>query len=170
MGTRVFGGWERRTDTRSLVVRALSLGFAAGLRSMVPLGALARHHPNAPRSASWRQWIPFRWPVARTILLVSTGGEMLVDKLPIVPPRISPGPLGGRIAIGAVSGAAIGTEYRLPSATALGAVLGAAGAVAGAFAGYRARTYVTSTYHLPDAPVALVEDALAIGIATRAVG
>jgi len=104
------------------------------------------------------------------MLLVSTGGEMLVDKLPMVPRRTSPGPLGGRIAIGAVSGAAIGSEYRVPLATALGAILGGAGAAAGAFAGYRARTYVTSTYHLPDAPVALVEDALAIGIATRAVG
>ncbi len=167
MVTRLFGG--RRTDTSSLIFRAASLGFAAGLRSMVPIGVLARYHGDAPRSAPWRRWIPFRTPTTRTIMQVSTGGEMIVDKLPIVPPRINPGPLGGRITIGAVSGAAIGTEYRSPSAPVLGAVLGGAGAVAGAFAGNRARTHVTSTYGVPDLPVALIEDALALGIATRAV-
>lgn len=167
MVTRLFGG--RRTDTSSLVFRAASLGFAAGLRSMVPIGVLARHHGDAPRSASWRRWIPFRTPAARTILQLAASGELIVDKLPMVPSRITPGPLGGRIAVGAVSGAAIGTEYRSPSAPVLGAVLGGAGAIAGAFAGYRARTHVTSTYGIPDLPVALVEDALAIGIATRAV-
>lgn len=168
MGTRLFG--SPRSDTSSLMFRAVSLGFAAGLRSMVPIGALARHHADAPRSAPWRRWIPFRWPPARTIMQIITGGEMLVDKLPIVPSRVAPGPLGGRVAVGAVSGAAVGSEYRSPSATALGAVVGAAGAVAGAFIGYRTRTYLTSTYHLPDLPVALVEDALAVGIASRAVG
>jgi uncharacterized membrane protein len=153
----------------SLVLRAASLGFAAGLRSMVPLGVLARHYSDAPRSASWRRWIPFRWPAARTIIQVSTAGEAIVDKLPIVPPRINPGPLGGRIVVGAISGAAIGSEYRLGSGIALGVVLGGAGAVAGALAGYRARTYLTNTHHLPDLPVALGEDALAIAIASRAV-
>jgi len=136
---------------------------------MTPIGALAWHHDQAPRSAPWRQWFPFRTPAARTIALISTGGELIVDKLPVVPHRINPGPLSGRIAVGAVSGAAIGSEYRSPSAPVLGAALGAAGAIAGSFAGYRARTHVTRTYNLPDAPVALVEDALAIGIATRAV-
>ncbi len=166
MGTRLFGG--PRTDTTSLVFRAASLGFTAGLRSVIPLGVLARHHADAPRSALWRRWIPFRSPAARAILQINAGGEVIVDKLPIVPPRINPGPLGGRIFCGAVSGAAIGSEYRSRSSIALGAVLGGAAAAAGAFAGYRARTFVTSTYQLPDVPVALVEDALAFGIATRA--
>jgi uncharacterized membrane protein len=48
-------------------------------------------------------------------------------------------------------------------------MLGAAGGAAGSFAGYQARGYVTSTYGVPDLPVALVEDAVAFGIAERAV-
>lgn len=167
MGTRFFGAG--RSDTRSLVVRAASLGFAGGLRSQVANAALARHYHDAPRSASWRQWIPFRWPAARTIMQAGAVGEMIGDKLPKTPSRLAPGPLGGRVAFGAFAGAAIGSEYRSRSAITFGAVLGGAGALAGSYGGYHARTYVTSTYGIPDAPVALAEDALAAGIATCAV-
>ncbi len=153
----------------SLVIRAAALGFAAGLRSQVPNAALARHHEEAPRSASWRTWIPFRWPAARTIMRFSAIGEAIGDKLPTVPSRLTPGPLGGRIVFGAFAGASIGSEYRADSAVALGAVLGGSAALAGSFAGARARIHITSRYGLPDVSVALVEDALALGIATRAV-
>lgn len=96
-------------------------------------------------------------------------GEMIGDKLPMTPSRIAPQPLGGRIAFGAFAGAAIGSEYRSGSAIVAGAALGGAGALAGSYGGYHARTWVTSTFDLPDLPVALAEDTLSIGIATRAV-
>lgn len=167
MGTRLFGAG--RSGTRSLIVRAASLGFATGLRSQVANAALARRHDDAPRAAGWRTWIPFRWPAARTIMQVGAVGEMIGDKLPTTPSRIAPGPLGGRIAFGAFAGAALGSEYRSRSAIALGAILGGIGALAGSFGGYHARNAVTSTYGLPDLPVALAEDALAVGIASQAV-
>lgn len=167
MGTRLFSG--RRSDSRSLVIRAVSLGFAAGLRSQVPNAALARRHGEAPRPAGWRHWLPFRWPAARNIMQVGAVGEMIGDKSPMTPSRLAPAPLGGRIAFGALAGAAIGSEYRSGSAIAAGAVLGGAGAVAGSFGGYRARSYLTSRYQIPDLPVALAEDVLAVGIARRAV-
>jgi uncharacterized membrane protein len=44
----------------------------------------------------------------------------------------------------------------------LGVVLGAAGGVAGAFAGYEARTRLVRTLGVPDVVIACVEDAVAI--------
>lgn len=167
MGTRLFGAG--RSGTKSLIVRAAALGFAAGLRSQVANATLARHFDDAPRSAAWRTWIPFRWPAARTIMQVGAVGEMIGDKLPNTPSRLAAGPLGGRIASGAFIGAAIGSEYRSRSALIVGAVLGGAGAAAGSYSGYHGRTYVTSTFGVPDLPVALAEDVLAAGIAMRAV-
>lgn len=168
MVTRVFGGGGR-TGTGSLVVRAAAAGFATGLRSQIVVAALARRHDAAPRAAGWRTWIPFRWSQARTALQVGAVGELIGDKLPATPSRTAPVPLVGRIAFGAFGGAAVGSEYRVRSAVALGAVLGGAGAVAGSFGGYKARTFVTSRYELPDLPVALAEDALAFGIASQVV-
>lgn len=171
MKTWLFSRRERGcgSDMKSLVIRAAALGFAAGLRSQVANAALARQYDQAPRSAGWRGWMPFRWPAARTIMWFSAIGEAIGDKLPIVPSRLTPGPLGGRIIFGAFAGAAIGSEYRADSAVGLGAVLGGSAALAGSFVGSRARTHITSRYGLPDLPVALIEDGLAAGIATRAV-
>lgn len=169
MGTRLFGRWARRSDTGSLLARAAALGFATGLRSQIANATLARHHDDAPPAAGWRTWLPFRWPAGRVIAQVAAAGEMVGDKLPMTPSRIAPQPLGGRIAFGAFAGAALGSEYRSRAAIALGAVLGGASAVAGSYGGYHARSAVTSRYGLPDLPVALAEDALAIGIADRAV-
>ena len=42
-------------------------------------------------------------------------------------------------------------------------VLGGVGGVAGAFAGYEARTRLVKTLKVPDTVVALLEDAVAIG-------
>jgi uncharacterized membrane protein len=46
----------------------------------------------------------------------------------------------------------------------LGAVLGGVGAVAGAFAGYRARVGLVRSLHVPDFAIAIPEDLLAIGL------
>ena len=47
---------------------------------------------------------------------------------------------------------------------ALGAALGALGALGGSFAGYAYRHAIATRTKLPDLPFALLEDALAIGI------
>ena len=60
-------------------------------------------------------------------------GELVADKLPFIPNRTSPGPLFGRVVLGALSGSAlcVATDYSLVA----GAMLGGVGGVVGAFAG-----------------------------------
>jgi uncharacterized membrane protein len=88
-------------------------------------------------------------------------GELVADKLPFMHSRTSPGPLFGRIVLGALSGAAL--CIAAGSSAAVGAILGGAGGVAGAFGGYRARMSLVKTSHLPDWIVALLEDMVAVG-------
>ena len=87
--------------------------------------------------------------------------ELIADKLPFIPNRTDPIALGGRILGGALSGAAIcasGNQMVLP-----GVALGGLGAIAGAFAGFRVRRDLVRKRHFPDAVIALLEDALAVG-------
>ncbi len=159
-----------RASTRPYILRALLLGFAAGLRSQMANAGLALAHDDAPRSARWTGWIPFRWPLARKAMLLSAAGEIVGDKLPQVPSRVSATPLAGRVVFGAFAGAAVGSKRKGFAPVLTGAVLGGIGAAAGSFGGYHARTWIVSTSGLPDLPIAVVEDALAATIAYEAAG
>jgi uncharacterized membrane protein len=87
--------------------------------------------------------------------------EIIIDKLPFTPNRISAMPLIGRVITGAFSGFALcAAAGRVPLA---GAVLGALGGVAGAFVGFRGRQYLVKNTHFPDFAVAIAEDIIAIG-------
>ncbi len=120
--------------------RSLLAGLAAGSRTFVPAGALMLRH-RAPR-----------------VLGLATLGELAGDKLPFVPGRLEPGPLGGRAVSGAVTAVVLGGGRR-------GAVLGAAGALAGAWAGARARAALSGGGTRSDLPGALAEDAVAVALA-----
>jgi uncharacterized membrane protein len=156
-------------STRSLVGRALLAGLSAGLRSVTPLGVLATTHNGSTAGAGWKNWPVLRSGFGRRVIQVSWLGEMLADKLPIIPPRINPGPLGGRMVVGALAGIAIGTEGKGAAPRIGGAVAGIAGAIAGAQGGYRARTYLTNDVGLPDMPGALAGDATAFALARKAI-
>jgi uncharacterized membrane protein len=105
-------------------------------------------------------------PSTRTVLQLALLGEMVVDKLPLVPDRIEPGPLSGRALLGALAG---GVLARVEGRSgALGGLLGGAGAVLAAHAGYHARRALTRRAGLPDLPVALCEDGLAVALARGA--
>jgi uncharacterized membrane protein len=96
-------------------------------------------------------------PASKKIIKLAVG-ELLADKLPFTPNRIKAGPLAARIASGAACGAAV--SYLAKGSPKEGALLGGAGAVAGAFAGYYARR--SFSRNRSDLAVALVEDAIAI--------
>lgn len=156
-----------RPSTRSLAGRALLLGVAAGMRSMTPIGTLARYHDSAPRSAEWKRWPLLRSGSGRTLLEAAWVGEMIADKLPIIPPRIHRGSLTGRILLGTVAGLAIGTEGKGTAPKVAGGLAGLAGAIAGSYGGYAARVFLTRGIGLPDLSGALAEDAAAIAIAHK---
>jgi uncharacterized membrane protein len=97
--------------------------------------------------------------VSRGLRLLEIG-EMFVDKLPITPSRTSPLPLLGRMASGGIVGAALfAAENRR---VAVGGTLGAATAVAAAYAGERLRLQAAQKLGLPDPAVALLEDGLVL--------
>ncbi|MEJ7761270.1 MAG: DUF4126 family protein [Thermomicrobiales bacterium] len=145
---------------RDVVERAMVLGVATGLRSQTPIAVVAQvaqRHPTVVRRGSVA--VRLREPRAAHFTGASAIGEMVADKLPFIPSRLTMPVLGGRILFGALGGAAI-----TPSAHPawLGAAAGAVGAVAGNFGGYHARVWLGKRTGWPDPAFALVEDTIAV--------
>jgi uncharacterized membrane protein len=131
-------------------LRALDVGAASGLRTF-----------SGPAFTVWKsgsRWAP--------LVAVAAVGELIADKLPFTPARTQPGPLIGRMVCGGFCGAAVAGRFE--GSRTVGAVCGAAGALASAFAGYTIRRQLTVDFGWPDAPVAIVEDALALLMAFTA--
>jgi len=145
---------------------AFLLGVSGGLRSM-----------TAPAVVAWaaRGWPALSGsalsfmaaPVAAYVFTALAIGELIADKLPFIPSRLQPGPLGGRIVSGALTGAVLATAGS--SSAIAGGLIGAAGGLAGSFGGYAVRRGLTVDRKLPDLPVALLEDLVAVGLAVLAV-
>jgi uncharacterized membrane protein len=117
--------------------------------------------------AAKRKWIRLGHSPFATIISAKASkritdlavSELIADKLPFTPSRLKAGPLASRIVSGAACGATI---YRLGKEPLIkGAVLGAVGATAGAFAGYHTRKRLS--HDSPNVGIAVLEDALAIG-------
>jgi len=89
-------------------------------------------------------------------------GEYVVDTLPKTPSRTSAFPLIARIIFGALVGALAAHSVIEPAAG--GAIFGVIGALIGAFGGVRVRTYWSKALG-KDLPVALLESAIALGLA-----
>jgi uncharacterized membrane protein len=133
---------------------ALLFGVTAGLRSMTAPALLALGQQQA---GARRIWLLSNPRTARVLIGLAVG-ELVLDKLPFAPNRISPGALSGRLLSGAMCGAAVAREDQQA-----GALLGIAGALVSSFAGYAIRKSAVRASGLPDALVALAEDVLAIG-------
>ena len=78
------------------------------------------------------------------------------------PSRTAPVGLGARIVTGALTGACLAVAG--DASLWLGALAGAVGGIAGAFAGYRARVGLVRALHVPDFAIAIPEDLIAIGL------
>jgi uncharacterized membrane protein len=144
-----------------VVTRALGMGAAAGLRSLSAPAALSRALSEG--RIGGLEETPFAIlasaGASRALLLLEIG-EMLADKLPITPSRTSPPPLLGRMASGALVGAALfASESRR---AAVGGALGAAAALAAAYAGERLRARAAQKLGFPDPAVALIEDGIVL--------
>ncbi len=144
----------------STYVLAFLIGVVAGLRSM-----------TAPAGVSWaarlgwvhleNTWLAFLGAaITPYILSVLAIAELVNDKLPKTPSRKAPVPFAARIVSGALCGAALGA----PGQALLGGLLaGAAGALVGTLGGYEVRTRAAKAIGGRDLPIALIEDAIAIG-------
>lgn len=140
---------------------AFLIGIVAGLRSL-----------TAPAVTAWAahlNWIglynnPLTFlnsTAAVAIFTVLAIVELVADKLPSAPSRLKPHGMIARVVFGGLSGAALAAAGL--QIIGLGALLGIAGGVAGAFAGYQVRTRLVKALSVPDFVIALLEDAVAIG-------
>ena len=136
------------------------IGAVAGLRSL-----------TAPAAVSWAArlgWLPLAgtslaflgFAATPYILTVLAVGELVNDKLPRTPSRKAPAPFVARLVTGALCGAALGAAGH---ALLGGLVAGALGAVVGTLGGFEFRGRLVSAFGGNDLPVALLEDAVAIG-------
>jgi uncharacterized membrane protein len=150
-------------DATTVLLLAFLIGAVDGLRSL-----------TAPAVVAWGAHV--KWLGLQSTPLAFMGSEaavvvftllavleLIADQLPSTPARTAPLGLIARILLGALSGACLAASGVQP--IAVGAVLGAAGGVAGAFGGYQARTRLVKALRVPDAVIACIEDAVAIGAA-----
>ena len=136
------------------------IGCVAGLRSMMA--------PAIVCAAAYLQWIhlegtPLAFMANRVALWIFTFlaiCELIADKLPQTPARKAPVGLIARAVTGGLSGACLAASGG--KSLAAGALLGAAGGVGGAFAGFEIRRGLVQQMKLPDFVMAVVEDLLTI--------
>lgn len=128
----------------------LLAGLATGARSLGPLAVM----------------IPVdEHPVLEPALVAGAAGEAVADKVAPLPARTEPLPLAGRLVLGALAG---GWVARGRGASPLtGALLGAAGAAAGAWVFTRGRKRLVDA-GVPDTAVGVAEDAAVVGLARMA--
>lgn len=139
---------------------AFLIGVIAGLRAL-----------TAPAVVSWavrfgwlhveNTWMAFLGFAATPYIISALAiGELISDKLPNTPSRKAPPGFIARIVTGGLSGAAIGATS---GSWVFGLVLGVIGAIAGTLGGYELRVRLVKATGGKDLPIALLEDAIAIG-------
>ncbi|MGA2097120.1 MAG: DUF4126 family protein [Candidatus Acidiferrum sp.] len=148
-------------STTYVLFLAFAIGIVSGMRSL-----------TAPAVSAWAakySWLNLAGSrlafmgstAAVAIFSVLAVVELIADKLPSAPSRTQPVGLIARFGCGALSGACVGVSAG--NSIAPGAILGAVGGLAGAFAGYQWRTGLVRALKVPDFPIALLEDLIAIG-------
>jgi len=144
----------------TIYLLAFFIGVTAGLRSM-----------TAPAAISWAArlgwlhlegtWLAFlgfaATPYIMSLLAI---GELIADQLPSTPSRKAPSGFTARIVAGALCGAALGASAQVLIG---GMLAGIIGAVTGTLGGYEFRVRLVKATGGRDLPIALLEDAIAIG-------
>jgi uncharacterized membrane protein len=147
-----------------IFINAFLIGIASGLRTMIGLAAVswAAHIGILPLDHTWLAFLGYAFsPYILTLLAL---GELVNDKLPKTPSRLIPPQFIARIVTSALCGLAIGFSG---NGIVVGLVAAVIGAVAGTLGGARARNALAKTFGR-DLPAALLEDAVALGIAALA--
>jgi len=145
----------RTKSSVRVIAAAAGLGVVAGLRSMTA--------PALLTVAGYRGWARtarvLRQASAVKAASVLALGEIVADKTPYIPNRTEPASLGWRIASGALVGGALCASKHKP--VAVGVLAGGLGALAGTYGAFHLRRRLSQK--IPDALVAVAEDAIAVG-------
>ncbi|HEV2741871.1 MAG TPA: DUF4126 family protein [Rubrobacter sp.] len=140
-------------------LRTVALAAISGVRSMAAPALLARAASRG--DVSGLRATPFAFlgdDRASALLQTLMVGEMIGDKTPVIPSRVSAGPLFGRALSGTLVGSALFASRGRQ--TLAGALRGAASALAGVYAADRRRSATTQGLGLPDPLFGLLEDGL----------
>jgi uncharacterized membrane protein len=148
------------------------LGMMTGLRTMTPMAVgcwfayFGSDGGHLPLGGTWAFWAAR--PVSAIVFTVLAVGELIGDKLPMTPNRTAPGPLLARIFFGGLVGAITATGLKGPLIEGL--LLGAFGALLGAFLGFQLRRLLVERTGRPDWNIAVLEDAFTILVSVYAMG
>ena len=139
----------------------LLLGAVCGLRSMTGPAVVCwgAHLGWLNLTGSFLAFLAS--PIAVGIFTLLALLELIGDKTSKIGPRTAPVPFGARVVFGALCGAALAIAGS--SGLVVNAIAGVVGAAAGTLGGYRVRHALTAMGRLPDLPIALVEDLIAVG-------
>jgi len=143
----------------AIYLLAFLIGLTTGLRTLAPLAIVSwgAHLGWLHLEHTWLSFLGAT--VTPWILSLFALGELVTDKLPTTPSRKTPMQFGARLGIGALSGAALAAPA---SAGIAGLVAGVIGAIVGTLGGAELRGRFTRAAG-NDLPIALFEDAVAIG-------
>jgi uncharacterized membrane protein len=139
------------------------LGVTTGLRSMTPMAVVCwfAYLGYLPVSGTWAGWTASLWvAIVWTVLAVA---ELVADKLPHMPDRISRWPLLWRLLMGGMAGSIAASALVGPGIE--GVLLAVIGTLLGAFGGYMIRREVVQETGVKDWQFALAEDAFTIAAA-----
>jgi len=148
---------------------AFALGVVSGMRSFLAIAATAVtlwRRPEVVPAMAPASWLAHS--LVAVILAFCALGELVADKMPWVGDRIAFGPLVARIVTGAVSGAAAAQVAHVDGWK--GGLMGAIGAVVGAFGFYHLRQRVDRVTGIRDPYVGAAEDVVALAIVATALG
>jgi len=140
---------------------ALGIGIVAGLRSLLAPAVIAwaAHFDLLNLYASPLAFMGSRAAVA--IFSILAIGELIADKLPMIPKRTAPAPLMARVVTGGLCGACLCAA--VGKSLLAGTLLGGIGGIVGAFLGYGIRRRLD--LHIKDLVIAVCEDVVAVGMA-----
>ena len=143
----------------AIYLLAFLIGLTTGLRALAALAIVswAAHLGWLHLEPTWLSFLGST--VTPWILSLLALGELVTDKLPTTPSRKIPMQFGARLVTGALSGAAL---IAPTGAWIAGLVAGVIGAIVGTLGGAELRGRLTRAVG-NDLPIALLEDAVAIG-------
>ena len=146
-----------------VMVFAFGIGVVAGLRTFMPLAAVAwaAHFGRLNLAGPSLAFIGSTWAMILFSILAIL--ELVGDVLPRTPKRTAPAPLLARLISGSFCGACVCASAN--QSLLVGAALGAIGAVVGAFGGYELRKRLVTGLKVKDIFIAIPEDLVAIGLA-----
>lgn len=147
-----------------IYVKAASLGAVAGLRALTA-PALLGYFASSEKDDDLKN-NPLASPKVSAAVGLLAVGELVGDKLPFTPNRTEIPGLAARIVSGAFVGGSICAARKKFVLT--GAILGAASAVAAAYAGQNIRRIISEESDVPSAVLGAVEDVIAVGIGINA--